>query len=231
MAVLVTHSNHLYYDEKQRQKMHPYPPLQTLLASSVIRQEGMHVEVCDVTLNDPEKHLERAIVRLAPCLVVVCEDDFNFLTKMCLSRNRELAFWTARTAKAHGCRVAVHGSDSSDHASVYIEAGFDYVLTGEVEETLRELVRERPPEKICGLTYLDPNTGQLRFTAPRSLSGDLDDLPLPAWDLIDMGLYHDAWVAHHGYFSMNLVPAAGVRTGVTGARSQYTAIAIGCGRQ
>jgi radical SAM superfamily enzyme YgiQ (UPF0313 family) len=209
MAVLVTHSNHLYYDEKQRRKMQPYPPLQTLLASSVIRQEGFRVEVCDVTFNDPETTLERAISRLAPCLVVVCEDDFNFLTKMCLSRNRELAFWTAQTAKAHGCKLAVHGSDASDHASLYIEAGFDYVLTGEVEETLRELVRERPPEQICGLTYWDRPAGKLRFTPPRPLSVNLDLLPAPAWDLIDMRPYQEAWMAHHGYFSMNLVSSRG----------------------
>ena len=32
--VLLTHSNHLYFDRKQVKKMQPYPPLQTLLAAA-----------------------------------------------------------------------------------------------------------------------------------------------------------------------------------------------------
>lgn len=209
MDVLITHSNHLWYDEKQRQKMQPYPPLQTLLAAAVLRQEGLRVEVCDVTLEAAEARIASAIARMSPCLVVVCEDDFNFLTKMCLLRNRELAFWTARTAKAYGCRVAVHGSDSSDHVSSYIAAGFDYVLIGEVEETLRELAAGLPPEGVNGLAYAEERGGRIRFTAPRHLRHRLDDLPMPAWDLIDIEPYREAWLKHHGYFSMNLVSSRG----------------------
>jgi radical SAM superfamily enzyme YgiQ (UPF0313 family) len=209
MDVLITHSNHLWYDDKQRAKMQPYPPLQTLLAAAVIRQQGLRVEVCDVTLSAAEARISRAIARMSPCLVVVCEDDFNFLTKMCLLRNRDLAFFTARTAKAHGCRVAVHGSDSSDHVASYIGAGFDYVLVGEVEETLRELVAGEPIEGIDGLAYIENESGRIRFTAPRRFRRDLDDLPLPAWDLIDVQPYREAWTNRHGYFSMNMVSSRG----------------------
>ncbi|HEX6544891.1 MAG TPA: radical SAM protein [Bryobacteraceae bacterium] len=209
MDVLITHSNHLWYDEKQRQKMQPYPPLQTLLAAAVLRQQGLRVEVCDVTLEAAETRISKAIARMAPCLVVVCEDDFNFLTKMCLLRNRELAFWTAKAAKACGCRVAIHGSDSSDHVSSYIAAGFDYVLIGEVEETLRQLATGMPPAGVDGLAFVEERSGRIRFTAPRHLRNCLDGLPMPAWDLIDIGPYRDTWLKHHGYFSMNLVSSRG----------------------
>src|SRR5581483_7710923 len=101
--VLLTHSNHLFYDRKQVQKMQPYPPLQTLLATSVLRRAGLEVSLCDTTLDNPEQKIEASLRTFAPRLLVVCEDDFNFLTKMCLGRNRELAFWTAQAAKAYGC--------------------------------------------------------------------------------------------------------------------------------
>ena len=39
--VLLTHSNHLYYDRKQVRKMQPYPPLQTLLAAACLRRSSM----------------------------------------------------------------------------------------------------------------------------------------------------------------------------------------------
>jgi anaerobic magnesium-protoporphyrin IX monomethyl ester cyclase len=209
MNVLLTHSNHVFYDEKQRTKMEPFPPLQTLLAAAVLRAAGVSVQVCDIALESPEEKLTAAIKQAAPDLVVVCEDDFNFLTKMCLSRNRQLAFWTAETAKAYGCRIAVHGSDSSDHVGDYIAAGFDYVLIGEVEETLRQLATGERPETIAGLAYRDADSGRICSNIPRKLRSDLDDLPMPAWDLIDIEPYRRAWTTHHGYFSLNMVSSRG----------------------
>lgn len=209
MDVLLTHSNHVFSDEKQCRKMEPYPPLQTLLAAAVVRESGLSVGVCDIALQPPEEALTKAIRASAPCLVVVCEDDFNFLTKMCLSRNRNLAFWTANLAREHNCPVAVHGSDSTDCIEEYLRAGFDYVLIGEVEETLRELALGRPPEQIAGLAYRDSKTGKTRRTPPRTLRTQLDELPMPAWDLIDLSPYREQWLAHHGYFSLNLVSSRG----------------------
>lgn len=209
MDVLLTHSNHVFSDEKQRRKMEPYPPLQTLIAAAVLRESGLAVAVCDIALSSPEEALTKAIRDSAPCMVVVCEDDFNFLTKMCLSRNRELAFWTADLARSHSCPVAVHGSDATDRIEEYLDAGFDYVLIGEVEETLRELATGNPPEQIAGLAYRDAQTGKTRRTPPRALRTQLDTLPMPAWDLIDLERYREQWLTHHGYFSLNLVSSRG----------------------
>ena len=209
MDVLLTHSNHVFSDEKQRRKMEPFPPLQTLLAAAVLRECGISVKVCDIALESPEDLLSNAIRDSAPCLVAVCEDSFNFLTKMCLSRNRELAFWTARFAREHGCLSAVHGSDSTDHIESYFDAGFDYVLIGEVEETLRELASGKPAEGVSGLAYREHATGKTRHTPPRPLRTELDTLPMPAWDLISLDGYRELWLSHHGYFSLNLVSSRG----------------------
>ena len=205
MDVLLTHSNHVYYDRKQIQKMQPYPPLQTLLAAAVLRERGIDVAVCDVTLAAPERLIEETLRVSRPRLFVVCEDDFNFLTKMCLARNRELAFQLADFARAFGCRTAVHGSDASDHSVEYLNNGFDYVLLGEVEEALFELASEAPAESIAGLVYRTGADGAVTFNAPRLLRKDLDRLPPPAWDLIDIDSYRQAWIARHGYFSLSLV--------------------------
>ena len=209
MDVLLTHSNHVFSDEKQTRKMEPYPPLQTLLAAAVLREAGLTVRVCDTAFDSPEDSLMKAIQEAAPRLVVVCEDDFNFLTKMCLSRNRELAFWTANLARVNGCPAAVHGSDATDRIEEYLEAGFSYVLVGEVEETLREIATGRPPEQVAGLAYRDAKTGKIRHTPPRKLRTQLDTLPMPAWDLIDVTRYRELWLTKHEYFSLNLVSSRG----------------------
>jgi anaerobic magnesium-protoporphyrin IX monomethyl ester cyclase len=210
--VLLTHSNHLYFDRKQTKKMQPYPPLQTLLAAAALRERGISVALFDPTLfdstfNAPEEGFAAALDMHRPRLAMVCEDDFNFLSKMCLGRNRELAFSMAAAARVRGVPIAAHGSDASDHVLEYLDAGFDSVLIGEVETTLVELAEGRPRASIRGLAYRDGLAVQRN--APRELRTDLETLPLPAWDLVDMDQYRQAWQKAHGYFSLNMVSSRG----------------------
>jgi anaerobic magnesium-protoporphyrin IX monomethyl ester cyclase len=205
--VLLTHSNHLFFDRKQIKKMQPYPPLQTLLAAAALREHGMSVALFDATLNAPEEGFAAAIEAHRPRLAIVCEDDFNFLSKMCLERNRELAFSMAAAAVVRGIPIATHGSDASDHVLEYLDAGFDSVLIGEVETTLVELAEGRPRASIRGLAYRDG--WSVHRNAPRELRTDLGTLPLPAWDLVNMDQYRKAWQRAHGYFSLNMVSSRG----------------------
>ena len=43
----------------------------------------------------------------------------------------------------------------------------------------------------------------------RNVIKDLDSLPFPAWDMIDMEPYRNSWVKHAGYFSMNMATTRG----------------------
>src|ERR1700735_5343021 len=129
--VLLTHSNHIYSDPKQVSKMQPYPPLQTMLAAAVLEQHGISTALFDPTFDFPQEGFRAALERHRPRLVVVCEDDFNFLSKMCLAHNRKLAFWMAQSAAERGIEVAVHGSDATDRVGEFLAAGFSAVLVGE----------------------------------------------------------------------------------------------------
>ena len=115
----------------------------------------------------------------------------------------------AATARRHGCLTAVHSSDASDHVKEYLEAGFHYVLIGEVESTLLELATGKPVPEISGLAYLSQTTGHPRFNSPRKLRTDLDTLPAPAWDLINIDQYRQAWRRAHHFFSLNIVSSRG----------------------
>src|SRR5438309_1592454 len=139
--ILLAHCNHLYFDRKQVRKMQPYPPLQTLLAAACLRREGFEVALYDCTLEHSDEAFRQALGQHRPRLVALCEDNFNFLTKMCLTRNRELAFFMCGAAREAGVPVAVNSSDASDHVFDYLRAGADFVMLGEVEGTLRELTR------------------------------------------------------------------------------------------
>ena len=209
--VLLTHSNHVYHDRKQSRKMQPYPPLQTLLAAAALRQQGYSVALFDPTLEEPEAGFEAAMDRHRPRLVAVCEDNFNFLTKMCLLRNRELAHWMADATRRRGVPAIVNGSDASDRAAEYLQAGFEYVLVGEVEASIVEVARRLLDSGdgdglIRGVAFLD---GDVRYTPRRAPLTDLDSLPMPAWDLVDAEPYRRAWSDAHGYFSLNMVSSRG----------------------
>jgi anaerobic magnesium-protoporphyrin IX monomethyl ester cyclase len=213
--VLLTHSYHLYYDRKQTRKMQPYPPLGTLYAAALLRSVGISVALFDTMLNDPEKGFEAALDQHRPRVVVVYEDNFNFLTKMCLTRMREVAYHILEVSQEAGATVVVNGSDASDHALDYLRKGFRCVLLGEAEWTLLETVQhllkgdDRGIAQIPGLAYLDDETERLVRTAHRPLTRDLDLLSFPARDLIDADQYRGAWKTSHGYFSMNIVASRG----------------------
>jgi anaerobic magnesium-protoporphyrin IX monomethyl ester cyclase len=206
-GVLLTHSNRVFSDVKQTSRMQPYPPLQTLLAAAFLRDRGISVELFDPALTNAVSGFRAALNRASPSLVAVCEDDFNFLSKMCLAHNRALAFSMARLASLAGVPAVAHGHDASDHPDEYLNAGFSAVLVGEVEDTLLEIAQGQPWESIAGLVYR--KDGAQRRNPSRPLRTDLDSLPLPAWDMVDMNLYRDAWTAAHGYFSLNVASSRG----------------------
>src|ERR1700679_229515 len=140
--------------------MQPYPPLGTLYAAAMLRSLGVSVTVFDTMLNDPEREFEAALAQHRPKLVVVYEDNFNFLSKMCLTRMREVAFQILTASKKTGATVLVNGSDASDHAAEYLQNGFRCVLLGEAEftllETVQQLLRNESAslEGVAGLAYL-----------------------------------------------------------------------------
>ena len=90
--VLLTHSYHLAYDPKQVRKMQPYAPLGTLYAASALRAQGSRSRCSTPCLQDPIRSFANALQQHRPRIVAIYEDDFNFLSKMCLTRMRELAW-------------------------------------------------------------------------------------------------------------------------------------------
>jgi radical SAM superfamily enzyme YgiQ (UPF0313 family) len=210
--VLLTHSYHLAYDRKQARKMQPYPPLATLYAAAVLRKMGFSLALFDTMLKDPVEGFSQAMAAHRPKIVVVYEDDFNFLSKMCLTRMREVAWQMAQDAKGTNAIVIAHGSDASDNTEAYLRAGFDFVLLGESEFTLAEmcdlLLSGRDAHFVPGIAALD-SSGEVVRNAPRHATAARSHFPWPARDLIDLGQYRQAWKKTHGRFSLNLISSRG----------------------
>jgi anaerobic magnesium-protoporphyrin IX monomethyl ester cyclase len=194
--------------------MQPYPPLGTLYAAGVLRQHGMSVAVFDAMLEEPGPGFREALRRHQPKIVAIYEDDFNFLTKMCLTRMREVAFEMIDQARRAGAQVIIHGSDATDHATDYLKQGSNFVLAGEAEHTLLRLVRalegDDETSELPGVAFLRRHGGQETVhMRPPGPVGQFTGFPLPARDLIDVGRYRDAWMSAHDMFSLNLIASRG----------------------
>jgi radical SAM superfamily enzyme YgiQ (UPF0313 family) len=193
--------------------MQPYMPLGTLYAAAALRGNGFSVIAFDSMLEAPSAGFGEMLAAHRPSIVAVYEDDFNFLSKMCLTRMREVAWEIAQAAHAAGAITVVHGSDSTDNPALFLQNGFDYVLCGEAEETLVRLCysilhAEEVPE-IDGLVKLDQHGQPVRSSQKLSKNPAWSELSFPARDLIEMDPYRAAWLETHGYFSMNMVSSRG----------------------
>jgi anaerobic magnesium-protoporphyrin IX monomethyl ester cyclase len=206
--ILLGQSYFLRFDPKLWEAMQPYPPLGTLYAASYLRQHGYEVALFDAMLAESEEQWASALDDHQPQYAILYEDNFNYLSKMCLLRMREAAFTMIEMAKARGCTVILCGADATDHYEMYLAKGADYVLIGEGEETLIELLSQlsagNDPKNVIGLA-----TRHTQLVTRRPDISNLDSLPFPAWDLVDVEQYRAIWLRRHGYFSMNMVTTRG----------------------
>ncbi len=207
MKVLFTHSYFLRFDPKQWETQQPYAPYGTLTAAALIRQQGFDVSFFDVMFAQGPEDLRPVLKAQQPDVLVIYDDGFNYLTKMCLTNMREAAFAMAAMAKAMGIRVMISSSDSTDHFDEYLAHGTDVVLLGEAEYTVLEVLDQWHAGSddlsgIAGAAFLQ--TAQVTRNPRRSVIRDLDALPLPAWDLINLKPYQIAWQISTGYFSINI---------------------------
>lgn len=188
--------------------MEPYPPLATLYAAAVLREAGVSVSVHDTVFDADTRQVISAIAQHPGETIVIYDDGFNYLTKMCLVNMRNACFEMIRAAKQYHCRVIISGSDATDHCRDYLEAGADIIIIGEAEITLRELItEEKPLTSVDGIAILQD--GQVHYTTKRPVLHNLDSLPIPAWDLINLEPYRNAWLHNKGYFSINITTTRG----------------------
>jgi anaerobic magnesium-protoporphyrin IX monomethyl ester cyclase len=214
--VLIGQSYFLRFDSKLWEAMQPYPPLGSLYAASYLRGLQYDVAFFDAMLAESELPWAEALDRTKPRFALLYEDNFNYLSKMCLLRMREAAFRMIHLARERGATVIVAGSDATDHAAEYLTRGAHFVVRGEGEQTVGELLdcltgrSDVTLDSIRGLTFpVEADARGSVSTPPRPDIRDLDSLPFPAWDLVDIARYREIWLKHHGFYSMNMVTTRG----------------------
>jgi radical SAM superfamily enzyme YgiQ (UPF0313 family) len=201
----------LSQDSVEQRLMTPYFPLGLLYLAATLREAGYSVGVYDGMFQSDPAQFGQALDRLEPMIVGISA----------LSTVRASALELASLAHARGCLVLMGGADPTARPESYLEVCsgnehvVDLVVVGEGEETILELmpilqsVPGAPPlDEVKGLAYRDAE-GKIVHTAPRPLRQDIDQLPFPARDMIDLAAYRRAWTSRHGFWSLSVITTRG----------------------
>ena len=201
--LLLTHGYFMFDDPKELQIMKPYAPLGILYLCSHLRHQGFEVELFDTTFSTRDllfQHLRNE----KPSVLGVYA---NLMT-------RKNVIDILRVAHEAGWQTVVGGPEPGAYAQEYLESGADFVVLGEGEITMEELLLALRQEstdslmKVPGIAFLDEN-GVLHQSVPRGQIANLDAQPWPARSAIDIPRYIRTWRDAHGQGSVSFITARG----------------------
>jgi radical SAM superfamily enzyme YgiQ (UPF0313 family) len=212
--ILLVNALFISKDPVEAKLMTPYFPLGLLYLASVLRQNAYSVAMFDGTFEADYDSFEQAMQTYKPKIVG--------LTALITTRNNALKL--AEIAKRHGAYVIFGGPDPTGKPEAYLrhlgadgQRVVDVIVWDEGEVTLIELMNHLTGRNgaellslsmIAGLRYLD-DSGELVSTAHRPAITDMDSIPFPARDLIDLDAYKKHWTAAHGYWSLSVINTRG----------------------
>ncbi|MSQ03516.1 MAG: B12-binding domain-containing radical SAM protein [Myxococcales bacterium] len=192
--MLLASPYHLSLDPAEAAAGKPFPPLGPLVSAAELRARGHAVAFYDATLLSPVDTFREALRGHRPTRVAIVSDPHSVPVKMCTLGQREAAISMVRLARDAGASVLVAGPDATDHPLLYVAAGATHVVLGEHDGALLDWAEAR----------LDPGVAPRRANTT-----DLDALPDPAWDLVDLAAYAERWRRRHGRWELNVSTARG----------------------
>lgn len=205
--ILLTHPLFLTQNPAEQASNSPYFPLGILYLAAYIRDHGHKVAVFDGTFEKDESAYLAAIEREKPDIAGIS----------ILQPTRQMALKLAKMARDAGIFVLVGGPEPTrDPLSFLTYPQIDLVIHHEGEQTAVALLNLfdagllSPLElaREAGIAYRDER-GTPHLNHPRPPIEDLDSLPTPARDLIDMNRYLDTWRETNGYSSMTISTTRG----------------------
>lgn len=156
--------------------------------AAALERAGHQVEVIDCL---PEKmgwrSLERALRRRCPDVVAAGENHALYASEV-------LRLVSLAKTVDPGVTTVLGGAHFTNLGERYLTSHpIDYIVRGEGEVTFAELIDaldrggHGAAATVRGISFEEG--GEIHVTAPRPLVEDLDDLPMPAYDLMPMDRY------------------------------------------
>lgn len=205
--ILLVHPLFLSLNPEEQALQSPYFPLGLLYLAGYVRAQGHQVAVFDGTFEEDVGAFSARLAAEKPDLVGISA----------VLPIRDMALTLAEDAKAAGALTILGGPDPTKDPTYYLQfPQVDMVVHHEGEQTLDALLRlidagPLTPGLLAhepGIAYRDA-AGAPVVNQPRPPVENLDELPLPARDLIDMDRYLDTWREENGYSSLTISTSRG----------------------
>ena len=194
MKILLTHGYFLNDDPKEKIIMKPYAPLGILYVSAYLERKGFSNEVFDTTFSTMQK-MRDYLLEFKPDVIAIY---VNLMTKL-----NVLEIIKFIKLNLHHTKIVLGGPEIRYNANDFLNFGADYLVIGEGEETSLELMialnekRIDDIKNIPGLGFKNQNN-EIVFTTEREKLKEVDSLPFPGRDKINLQLYLNAWKERHG---------------------------------
>jgi radical SAM superfamily enzyme YgiQ (UPF0313 family) len=161
----------------KRSSINTLPPLGVLSIAAFLEERGIHTDVIDNSINpearfDPEKY-----------------DVIGFSINISNLRSA-LQMLSDIKNKSPEIHIVVGGPLCMSNPELFFQSSFiDAVFTGEGEEALFEYLTSENKENVKGI-YIRQGSDYY-FTGARKWINDLDSLPIPAFNKVDMNRYNN----------------------------------------
>jgi radical SAM superfamily enzyme YgiQ (UPF0313 family) len=205
--ILLVNPVFLSQNEAERELMSPYFPLGLLYLGAFLRDRDFQVEIFDGTFMDGDQDFIKALDKHNPKVVGITA----------VKPNREMVLELAEMAKDSGSFVIVGGPDPTYTPEYYLcDHSVDLVVHHEGELTLVKILEAMKVDEngvsslvgMPGIAHRDEN-GNVVVNPRRKYLLNLDELPPPARDMIDIEKYLQVWKEQNGYASLSISVSRG----------------------
>lgn len=154
-------------------------------ATAVLEKDGLEVELYDFpALGWGKKRLALLIKEKKPDFVVLDSTTPSIYSDI------ECAKIVKDASSARVIMAGPHISSLPKETLELAGGAVDVACIGEYDYTVRDSIKHFSAlEKVLGIAYL--TNGEIKFTSPRPLIENLDELPFPAWHHLNLSRYFD----------------------------------------
>ena len=202
MKVLLTHGYFLEEDVKEQVVMKPYPPLGLLYISAYLDEQGIENEIFDTTFSSKNELCKELILAKPSYLAIYV----NLMTKINVLW---IINYVRTKEELSNCKIILGGPEVRHNAIKFLNVGADYVVIGEGEETITELISTLEKRNatelkdIQGVAFKN-DAHENVVTSDRTLIKSMDVLPIPNRKKIDITQYQRVWKDHHGMDAISI---------------------------
>jgi len=202
MKIILTHGYFINEDAKEQEIMRPYIPLGILYISAWLQKYQYDNQIFDATFQSFDVQ-KKFLLEEKPDVIGVYT---NLMTK--LNVLRLIQFVKNQPSLKH-TKIVLGGPEVRNHVKNFLIHGADFIVLGEGEETMLELVQfldgktQMTIESIEGISFLNTQ-GEVVQNKERAKLKELTDLPFPNREKVDLQLYFDVWKKKHGISAISI---------------------------